>query len=109
MFHSDRGHGQYQTQIYVLDLDENNLAQLTAGPAVNSYPSWSPDGSQIVYTSELNDNRDIWIMDANGENKTRLTDYEGFDGDPAWHPDGKTILFTTERFGGEELALLPMD
>lgn len=47
-------------------------------------------------------------MNADGSAKIRITRAEGFDGDPAWSPDGGMFLFSTARFGGEELAQIPV-
>ncbi|HNJ72521.1 MAG TPA: hypothetical protein PL129_08475, partial [bacterium] len=38
------------------------------------HPSWSPDGSKIVYTSSKTGNEEIWIMNSDGTGKTQLTD-----------------------------------
>ncbi len=107
VFHSDRGASRFQTQVYRLDLESGRITRLTDGPAVNAYPSWSPDGRRIAYTSEQDGNRDVWVMDADGTNRRPLTRHPGFDGDPGWTPDGTAVLFSTGRFGGQELAIIP--
>ena len=61
--------------IYVMDVDGGNLIQLT--DTANGYeyvPTWSPDGSKIVYDfTPTGANGEIWVMDADGSNKKRLT------------------------------------
>ena len=52
---------------------------------VNS-PSWSPDGSKIVYASL----GDVWTVNEGGRNPTRLTWRAAVTG-PAWSPDGSRI------------------
>ncbi len=37
------------------------------------YPSWSPDGSKIVYTRTAKGDGGLWIMNADGSGKHRLT------------------------------------
>ncbi len=63
-------------QIWVMDADGTNLLQLTQNGG--TYPAWSTDGSQIVFTRhdghEFSDeNGHLGIMDANGRNKRQLT------------------------------------
>ena len=94
---------------FVMPADGGEVRQLTTDAAVNGYPSWSPNGRCVVYTSEAADNRDLWLMDVSGAAKRRLTTHPGFDGDPIWHPGGGQLLFSTDRFGGQELALLRLD
>lgn len=47
------------------------LTQLTADGG--DYPSWSPDGSKIVYMRSAKGDGGLWIMNADGSGKHRLT------------------------------------
>ena len=35
---------------------------VTFDPAMDVYPSWSPDGNQIAFTSNRSGNSDIWVI-----------------------------------------------
>lgn len=70
-----------------------NTSQLTYGTDDGS-PSWSPDGSKIVYASGLGHNCSIWTINTNGSNSIKLTDEMGIvDRQPSWSPDGSKIIF----------------
>jgi Tol biopolymer transport system component len=61
-------------------------------------PSWSPDGSRIVFEHDTH----IWVIDADGANLTRLTDPtspEAFGG-PAWSPDGSQVAYVGNSSSG---------
>lgn len=108
-FHSDRGAGEFQLQVWLVRADGSSLRRVTAGPSVNAYPAWSPNGRCLVHTVEENGNRDLRVLaPADGWGRT-LTTRDGFDGDPVWDPRGGRILFATDRFGGIELAFLNLD
>ena len=96
------GFSKLSGDIYVINVDGNGLTQLTSGTGVNGSPAWSPDGKQIAFTSDRDDDgpTKIWIMNADGTNQRILpnsqnTSGTGFHGgEPAWSPDGSKILFT---------------
>jgi hypothetical protein len=86
-------------EIWIVNRDGTNLQQLTrsnvefnareAGkdtflPEVNGHPSWSPDGSQIVFWSNRTGNRQIWIMNADGSNPYSLSTTSYDDWNPVW-------------------------
>ena len=53
-------------------------------PEVNGHPSWSPDGSQIVFWSNRNRRREIFVMDADGSNVRSLSTTRHDDWNPIW-------------------------
>ena len=107
------GHYPDVLHIYTMTVgDPGSYLQLT-DHGIQWAPSWSPDGSRIVYQSHLTaaDDRDIYVMDANGLNQHRITDNGAQDVYPAWSPDGTTIAFSSNRDGhqGREGAIYLMD
>jgi hypothetical protein len=89
--------------LYTVDLDAvTPTAVLLTNDGTNINPSWSPDGSQIVFAS----NRDngyfnLFIMNADGsgtpENITNSTDRD--DVAPTWSTDGMSIGYTSTLYG----------
>jgi len=53
-------------------------------PEVNGHPSWSPDGSKIVFWSNRTRHRQIWVMDADGSNAHSLSTTGYDDWNPIW-------------------------
>src|SRR4029450_9328049 len=41
--------------------------QLTSGPAWDREPSWSADGSALIFSSDRSGNFDLWRLAVNGE------------------------------------------
>ena len=54
--------------IYSMDVNGNNLVQLTDHPALDGYPACSPDGRRIAFASERGVTHDLYVMDSDGKN-----------------------------------------
>lgn len=66
-------------------------------------PRWSPDGTRIAFTSQVNgQNPDVYTMRADGSDTVNVTRSPGsVDTTPTWSPDGTKIAFTSNRDGGD--------
>ncbi len=69
-----------------------------------SYPSWSPDGKQIVFQigplMSPGSVHDIYIVNADGTNLRRLPRRGKTVDQPSWSPDGKQIAFSSAKKAG---------
>ena len=101
------------SEIYVMDVDGGNQQRLTENRKNDESPSWSPDGTRIVFSSDRKGdwvNYEIYVMDDDGGNLQRLTENRKNDGAPSWSPDGKRIAFTSDRKGDwENFEIYVMD
>jgi Tol biopolymer transport system component len=98
-FLSEGRPGDTNSNIYVMDADPategaTNLTpnDTTVNPVYqwnDEDPSWSPDGTQITYSTR----QDVWRMNADGTGKTNLTLASGGGSQPAWSPDGNSIVY----------------
>ena len=85
--------------IWVVNQDGSGLEELTDGEEVDSSPSWSPDGSEIVFISAWT----IYTMNADGSGRARLAKGRRAVGiSPVWSPNGKKIAFVDARHGGSD-------
>jgi Tol biopolymer transport system component len=103
LFQSDR---DGPTRLYVLDLASAAVRRVgAAGDWLDEEPRWSPDGTQIAFSSTRGQkgNLDIFVMNADGSNAVRLTDHAAPEQGPVWAADGKSLFFTGERDGRGEI------
>ncbi|MGI6206988.1 MAG: tetratricopeptide repeat protein [Anaerolineae bacterium] len=72
--------------IWTMTADGQNVTQLTKNDwEWEKHPSWSPDGTQLVYWSNKDTGRQqIWIMNADGSGQRNLSNNEYNDWDPIW-------------------------
>lgn len=82
-----------ESNIYSFNLKDGSYRQLTKS-GINVSPSWSPDGSRIVYSSNISGKPSLYIMHASGWDAKRISSGKGSYYEPSWSPDGKYIAFT---------------
>lgn len=88
--------------IYTLPIDGGEARSINSGVSWSMQPRFSPDGSEIAYTSDAGGGDNIWIAEADGSNPRQLTkeDFRLLN-NPYWSPDGTYIAarkhFTTTR------------
>ncbi len=76
----------------------NELGCMERNGFSNAMPAWSPDGSQIVFSSNREGNWELYIIDYPAlSSVNRLTEDTGTDFDPVFASDGSTILFSSQR------------
>lgn len=81
-------------QLFTMNLDGSEAAQITHDASDHNNPIWSPDGRRIVYSAESNGNEAIYIMNASGGGEERVTpdDQQKYI-HPDWSPDSTKIIY----------------
>jgi Tol biopolymer transport system component len=95
--------------IAVVNRDGSGLKILTDGSGNAGFPSWSPDGSQIVYRAAGKDRLGLYIVTVATGAVRALTADSSHDNFPAWSPKGDRIAFTRFFEGDYELYTIKAD
>jgi len=82
---------------------------LTRGESRDRQPVYSPDGGQVVFSSNSAGNLDLWILNRETGLHRQLTDDEAQDWDPGFTPDGKEIVWSSNRGGNLEIWIANVD
>ena len=97
------------SNIALVNADGSNLQLLTTGDVNDGFPSWSPDGRQLVYRSAGAIGKGLRILDVSTKQTKVLTDGSYVDNFPSWSPDGSTISFTRNTQGNYDIFTVRPD
>ncbi|MBA3868891.1 MAG: PD40 domain-containing protein [Anaerolineae bacterium] len=86
----------YKRDIYIVDNDSKPKA-LTTDKEDDFSPSVSPDGRQIIFSSNRDGNYELYLMNIDGSNQRRLTNTQDDEINPSWSPVGKEMAFAIHR------------
>jgi len=82
------------SDLWIMDIARGTSTRLTFDPAEKISPSWSPDDSKILYSSNAKSLGDITIKNSSGTGSEEvLLDSPAFSAPSDWSPDGKTIAY----------------
>jgi Tol biopolymer transport system component len=77
-------------QVWKAHADGTGRAQLTEAPlpSHNDDPAWSPDGTQVLFTSDRNGKPEVFVMNADGSDERPIVENTAGPGpgDSAWQP-----------------------
>ncbi len=88
---------EYAGDLWTVSRNGGAAKRLTATPGMDIDPYFSPDGSQIAFTSTVAGNIDVYIVPTSGGDPKRLTFHPINDRVRGWSPDGLYIIFESER------------
>jgi Tol biopolymer transport system component len=82
--------------IRLFDIKRGVPTRFTADRSSHTYPTWSPDGSRVVFTSRREGHMDLYDKAVSGatESETVLL-FDSLHKFPtSWSPDGRFIMYT---------------
>ncbi|MBW8873936.1 MAG: PD40 domain-containing protein [Acidobacteria bacterium] len=94
--------------IYRLPIGGGEAQALTRGPAWDSEPRFSPDGTAIAFTSDRGGMENLWVMAADGKDPRPVTaGKDAYVRGPVWTPDGDYLV--GRREDGKRAGIPPVE
>src|SRR2546428_1058829 len=97
-------------------LAEDGSARAVVTTGSSAMPSWTPDGTHLVFHSRRKEAkqrgvaaRNIWIVSADGSGERQLTKGTKDEYHPAVSPDDKKLLFVSELNGSRDIWIADLD
>jgi len=90
----------FKMELFVADADGKNIKQLTNFNCASFAPTFTPDGKQILFSSNKHDcdgrKFELYLINVDGTGLKQVTNFDGFTSFPEFAPDGKTLAFVTD-------------
>ncbi|PPA72379.1 S9 family peptidase [Jeotgalibacillus proteolyticus] len=90
-----------EQHIAIINIETDELVQVTSGE--NSYTlfDWSPDGEKLAYSTnneaenkDFSFNNELYIYSLKNGTREKIKTKEGYLGGAAWSPDGEKVAYT---------------
>ena len=94
-------------EIYIMDYDGKRIRRITFNDYIDSFPSWSINNEDILYTSYKNNNPDLYSFSIY-TGKSRVLSSRGTNYSADWSPEGDRVVYTSTKSGNAEIYLLNM-
>jgi len=88
--------------IFIADLEGNQIKQITNEPGYDAEPTVSPKGDKIVFTSTRSGDLELFTMNIDGSDVKQVTNELGYDGGAFFSPDGTKLIFRSSRPKSDE-------
>ncbi|HET7620406.1 MAG TPA: hypothetical protein VFK39_00760 [Gemmatimonadaceae bacterium] len=91
-------------EIWVMNSDGTEQRQITHLGGANFAPFFTPDGKQIIFSSNYRNPRsgnfDLFLVNLDGSALEQVTTAPEFDGFPQFSPDGRSLVWASNRLAG---------
>src|SRR4029434_9623137 len=88
---------EYAGDLWTVSRNGGQARRVTSTQGAEIDPYFSPDGSQIAYTSTVAGNTDVFVVPTAGGDPKRLTYHPATDRVRGWTPDGRRVIFASGR------------
>lgn len=98
--------GRSWSSVATVGFDGRDLRRLTKIRTLNILPRWSPDGTNIVFTSYRKKNPDLYVLPTSGGTPRVLSARRGMNLTANYSPDGRKIVASLSKDGNPEIYIL---
>lgn len=97
-------------ELYMSDLDGNNVKRLTNNEFYDAEVSISPDGTKILFGRQINGEMELWKMNLDGTNQKQITNTPNWqEGGAFYLNDNETIIYRAWKKADEGQRGMPME
>jgi TolB protein len=81
-----------QNQVWLMDRDGGNPRRVFRGTGWD--PTWSPDGSRILFASDMDGSNQLYVVNVDGSDLRKLTNLPALRGRSDWSPLNQVVTYS---------------
>lgn len=85
------------SEIFLMNRNGSEAVNITNTPAFDGWPTWSPDGKYLLFSSDRSGNFNLYRMKPDGSEVINLTNNTYYNSRANWSRDGSKIVFNIQR------------
>ncbi|MFK7931686.1 MAG: TolB family protein [Myxococcota bacterium] len=98
----------HRERLSLWSMNEPELVPITLWTGAVRNPTWTPDGTALLATSDADGPSDLWTIPVPAGEPTPLSPHPFGTFEPDVHPDGSKVVFASSRDGNAELYELAL-
>jgi len=95
--------------LYIKDLNTNEIRVLSNTQGLNYGADWAPDGSRLAIVRSQGGRANIYEISAQGTVIRQLTNSPSIDISPSWSPDARSLALSSGRAGQPHLYTINLE
>lgn len=99
-------HDYSQKDIYILNVESQNISRFTDTPNEEKSPAFSPDGSKLVYISDESGIDNIYVHDRSADSKYAITNLMTGISQISLSKDGSRLAFSAFSGAGYDIYMI---
>lgn len=99
------GTEQEDLRVCVIDIATAAVTPVGAGDR-DTAPVWSPDGTQLAFTTRHEDGMAVQVVNADGTNRRMIAHALPVNYEPRWATSGKALTYSADDGGGLERTIM---
>ncbi|MCP4536204.1 MAG: hypothetical protein GY832_03575 [Chloroflexi bacterium] len=97
------------TDLYIIDVVTREHLQVTSDVHVDQHPRWSPDKTQIAFSSNRDGDFEIFVIGEDGSGLRQITHNTVDDRYPTWSPNADRLSFVSDESGISEVYFVDLE